>query len=85
MDEAQRIYGNNENLILTGTKEAALRKADALIICTEWQNFRAPNLDLIKTELREAVIFDGRNMFDPKRMKENNFKYFAIGRGLSLM
>src|SRR5690606_14010569 len=70
MNETQRIYGNRDDLALCGTKEAALKNADALIIVTEWQAFRAPDFDFIKSELKAPVIFDGRNMFEPQRMKQ---------------
>jgi len=70
---------------LCGTKEAALKNADALVICTEWQNFRAPDFDLIKQMLHQAVIFDGRNLFEPKRMEQKGFEYYAIGRGKSVL
>nr|HPR08669.1 UDP-glucose/GDP-mannose dehydrogenase family protein [Denitromonas sp.] len=68
MEEAQRIYGDRPDLTLCGTKEAALRGADALITLTEWQVFRAPDFDLIKERLKDPVIFDGRNLYDPVRM-----------------
>lgn len=84
MAETQRIYGMKEDLLLMGTKEAALQGADALIIVTEWREFKAPDLDLIKEKLSTPVIFDGRNIFDPHRMKANGFDYYGIGRGLSV-
>jgi len=83
MEETQRIYGSRIELNLMGTKESALNKADALIICTEWQNFRAPDFNLIKEQLSESVIFDGRNLFEPERMSAKAIKYYSIGRGLS--
>jgi UDPglucose 6-dehydrogenase len=67
-----------------GTKEAALQGADALVICTEWKNFRAPNFELIKEKLNTNALFDGRNMFEPSRMAEKGFAYYCIGRGLSI-
>ncbi|MCB1351951.1 MAG: UDP-glucose/GDP-mannose dehydrogenase family protein [Rhodobacteraceae bacterium] len=82
MEEAQRIYGDRPDLTLCGTKEAALRGADALITLTEWQVFRAPDFDLIKERLKDPVIFDGRNLYDPVRMAKKGFMYYAIGRGL---
>jgi UDPglucose 6-dehydrogenase len=85
MEEAQRIYGARNELVLMGTKEAALRRTDALIICTEWQSFRAPDFELIKSELAHPLIFDGRNMFDPKRMRNKGFEYYSIGRDLLLI
>ncbi|ATC94395.1 UDPglucose 6-dehydrogenase [Pseudoalteromonas tunicata] len=84
MEETQRIYGSRPDLSLMGTKESALNGADALIICTEWQNFRAPDFDLIKSQLNEAVVFDGRNLFEPTRMTKKAIKYYSIGRGLSV-
>ena len=84
MNETQRIYGHRDDLELMGTKEAALHNADALIICTEWQNFRAPDFDVIKKALKEPVIFDVRNLFDPERLEKRGFTYYGIGRGASI-
>lgn len=84
MHEAQRIYGQKDDFILAGTKEAALNGADALVICTEWSQFRAPDFDLIAETLSEELIVDGRNMFDPEMMKIKGFAYYGIGRGLSV-
>jgi UDPglucose 6-dehydrogenase len=84
MEETQRICGNRDDLSLMGTKEAALQGADALVICTEWKNFRAPDFDLIKEKLSTNAFFDGRNMFEPARMAEKGFAYYCIGRGLSV-
>lgn len=80
MEETQRICGNRQDLALMGTKEAALKCADALVICTEWQNFKAPDFTSVKEELSEAVLFDGRNLFDTERMKAKGFTYWSIGR-----
>lgn len=80
MEETQRIYSFRNDLQLMGTKEAALKGADALIICTEWQNFKAPDFDLIHSELTTPVIFDGRNLYDPKRMAGKGFTYWSVGR-----
>lgn len=84
MEECQRIYGSRDDLSLMGTKEAALKDADALVICTEWQNFKAPDFDVIKSALNHSVIFDGRNLFDPERMRSKGIAYYAIGRGESI-
>ena len=81
MAECQRIYGQRDDLMLMGTQEAALKDADALVIVTEWQHFRAPDFALIKNSLKQAVIFDGRNLFDPKRMRKQDITYYSIGRG----
>lgn len=84
MSECQRIYGEREDLILMGTKEACLSDSDALIICTEWSQFRAPDFELIYSKLNRKVIIDGRNLYDPRLMKRKGFKYYAIGRGESV-
>ncbi len=80
MHEAQRLYGNRDDLSLCGTKEAALKGADALVIVTEWQAFKAPDFDFIKQQLRQPLIFDGRNLFEPGRMAKKGIRYQAIGR-----
>jgi UDPglucose 6-dehydrogenase len=84
MEETQRIYNGRSDLRLMGTKEAALEGADFLVICTEWQAFRAPDFELIKTKLTEPLLFDGRNLFEPSLMQEYGLHYYAIGRGLSV-
>jgi len=81
MEETQRIYGQTPNLVLAGTKEAALQDADVLVIVTEWRAFKTPDFELLKQSLKAPVIVDGRNLFDPKAMKERGFAYYAIGRG----
>jgi UDPglucose 6-dehydrogenase len=84
MEECQRIYGSREGLSLVGTKESALHGADALVICTEWSQFRAPDFDLIAEKLTHKVIIDGRNLYDPALLKERGFAYYGIGRGESI-
>jgi UDPglucose 6-dehydrogenase len=80
MEETQHIYGDRPDLMLCGTKEAALLGADALVIMTEWKNFRVPDFERIKTSLKTPVIFDGRNLYEPARMRERGIDYFGIGR-----
>ena len=80
MDECRRIYGDNEALVLKENKEAVLRGADALIIVTEWAQFKTPDFGVIKKCLHEAVIFDGRNQYDTKQLSELGFTYYSIGR-----
>jgi len=80
MDEIRKVYGDNENLLLVDSKEDALEGADALVICTEWHNFRAPNFDTMRNKLADKTVFDGRNMYDPLVMKEKGLKYYCIGR-----
>jgi UDPglucose 6-dehydrogenase len=80
MNETQRLYGSRDDLLLCGTKETALKGAAALVILTEWQAFRAPDFDQIKKLLSQPVIFDGRNLYDPKRLKKKGFSYYSVGR-----
>ena len=80
MDETQHIYGYRDDLSLLGTKEAVLRGADALVICTEWKAFRIPDFQALDM-LREKVIFDGRNLYEPAQMEQKGWTYYGIGRG----
>jgi len=82
--ETQRIYGERADLSLVQSADEALQGADALAIVTEWREFRSPDFDLIRKTLKQPVIFDGRNLYDPSLVKQFGFKYFAIGRGDSL-
>lgn len=81
MAETQKLYNGHANLKLCQSPEEALDEADALAIVTEWEIFRTANHDEIKRRLKQPVIFDGRNIFDPSRMKQQGFKYFGVGRG----
>jgi len=84
MQETQRIYGNHPGLHLVGTPESALNGADGLIVCTEWQQFKAPDFKLIQERLKTPVIFDGRNLYDVDRLARKGFHYYPIGRGESV-
>jgi UDPglucose 6-dehydrogenase len=79
--EAQRIYGDRPDLQIVKSANEALKGADALAIVTEWQEFRSPDFDNIKAELKQPVVFDGRNLYDPGFVKRFGLKYYAIGRG----
>jgi UDPglucose 6-dehydrogenase len=80
MDEAKRIYKDEKHLSFVDTQDEALKNADALIIVTEWTEFRSPDFSLIKSSLRAPFIFDGRNLYDPKVVRALGFEYFPIGR-----
>ncbi|WP_407275043.1 UDP-glucose dehydrogenase family protein [Halothiobacillus sp. DCM-1] len=84
MEETQRIYGQRADLLLCGTRDAALRGADALVLCTEWKTFRAPDFDRMADLLPAKLIFDGRNVYDPALLAEHGWSYYGIGRGLSV-
>jgi len=81
MTEAGRIFGARSDLVLCASMEEAVAGADALAIVTEWQEFRSPDFDAIKAALSSAVIFDGRNLYDPQLMACFGFTYYGIGRG----
>ena len=78
LENARRIFG--ERVSYHRTNYEALSRADALIILTEWNEFRHPNFQRIKAELKQPVIFDGRNLYDPALMKALEFRYYSIGR-----
>ena len=80
MEATQEIYGVRNDLLLCGTKEAALQGADILAICTEWKPFWSPDFALIKDSLKQPVIFDGRNLYDPARLQDQGIQYFGMGR-----
>jgi len=82
--EAQRIFGERKDLAIVNSATEALEGADALAIVTEWQEFRSPDFEAIKTQLAQPVIFDGRNLYDPGFVKRFGLNYYAIGRGDSL-
>jgi len=84
MDETRRIYGERDDLTLVAHQDEALAGADALVICTEWKQFRAVDFRRIKAQLATPVIVDGRNLFDPRQVKAAGLMYYAIGRADSL-
>jgi UDPglucose 6-dehydrogenase len=81
MDECRRIYGERDDLVYCEDQMQALEGADALAVVTEWQLFRSPDFSQIKQMLKQPLIFDGRNIYDPPQMKRDGFTYYAIGRG----
>lgn len=80
MDEAKRIYGDKAGLIYAQDQKSALEHVDALVIVTEWKQFRSPDFEELQHQLRDKVIFDGRNMFEPSLVRQNGLSYYAIGR-----
>ena len=81
MTEAERIFGDEPRLSFAGRPKSALDGADALVIVTEWKEFRSPDFDAIKTRLKQPVVFDGRNLYDPKLVRAMEIEYFSVGRG----
>jgi UDPglucose 6-dehydrogenase len=80
MAEARHHFATEPRLGYAESKMGALENADALIIVTEWKEFRSPDFALIKQRLNTPVIFDGRNLFEPAEMKRLGIIYFGIGR-----
>jgi UDPglucose 6-dehydrogenase len=80
MDEARRVLGSVPRLTFADSPMAAVRGADALIVVTEWQEFRSPDFAALKRQLRQPLIFDGRNVFDPAHVRAAGLEYFGIGR-----
>ena len=80
MDEGKRIFKDEKHLSFADTQNEALKNADALIIVTEWTEFRSPDFTLIKSSLKSPMIFDGRNLYDPKAVRALGFNYYPIGR-----
>ncbi|MBG9389797.1 UDP-glucose dehydrogenase family protein [Caenimonas aquaedulcis] len=81
MAEARRIHGERPDLTLVDDPMKALDGVDALLVLTEWKVFRSPNFEAMKAAMRQPLVFDGRNLFDPAKMRGLGFEYFPIGRG----
>ncbi len=80
MEEARRIFGDEPRLRYAENPMAALEGADALVIVTEWKEFRSPDFDRIKATLKTPVIFDGRNLYEPSLVQQAGLTYESIGR-----
>ncbi len=81
--EARRVFGERNDLVLCQNAYEAVDGADALAIATEWQEFRSPDFDRLRTLLKQPLIFDGRNIYDPSVLSRFGFTYYGIGRGKS--
>ena len=80
MPEALRVFGEDARLAYAERPMQALDNADALLIVTEWKEFRSPDFDAIKGKLKSGIIFDGRNIFDPALPRKAGLTYLSIGR-----
>jgi UDPglucose 6-dehydrogenase len=85
MDEAKRLYSERDDFRLSDSPLAALNGADALIVVTEWKAFWSPDFSAIKSALKHAVIFDGRNIYEPAAVEAAGLAYYGIGRGRSVI
>ena len=80
LENVAKLYSKQNNLILSKDQYGILKKADALIIATEWEVFRSPDFEVISQALKTSLIFDGRNVYDPDAMQRRGFQYLSIGR-----
>jgi UDPglucose 6-dehydrogenase len=80
MKETRHIYGDRPDLSYAENSKDALQDADALIIVTEWKAFKSPDFSVIKARLKQPVIFDGRNLFEPASVAAQGIEYHGIGR-----
>ncbi len=80
MDEARRVFGSTERLSYATSPMDAVNGADALLVITEWKEFRSPDFGAIKGRLRQPLLFDGRNLFEPSLVRAAGIEYFGIGR-----
>src|SRR5690606_9735972 len=84
MDETRRIFGERADLALCDSADAALEGAEALVVITEWKQFRSPDFAELKARLADSVIFDGRNLYEPADVEAAGIAYYGIGRGRSI-
>ncbi|HET6782806.1 MAG TPA: UDP-glucose/GDP-mannose dehydrogenase family protein, partial [Pseudoxanthomonas sp.] len=82
--EARRIFGEREDLVLCESATAAVQGADALVVVTEWKQFRSPDFARLQAALGDAVVFDGRNLYQPTEVEAAGLAYYGIGRGRSV-
>ncbi|MBI9031801.1 UDP-glucose 6-dehydrogenase, partial [bacterium] len=80
MEETKRIFGDNPAISYADGNYEALKNADALLLVTEWNQFRNPDFVAIKARLKTPIIFDGRNQYDPNELEKLGFEYYSIGR-----
>ncbi|MCS4281017.1 UDP-glucose dehydrogenase family protein [Stenotrophomonas rhizophila] len=83
-EEARRIFGERDDLVFCDNAYDALEGADALVVVTEWKQFRSPDFVRLREMLNDAVVFDGRNLYDPQDIEAAGLAYYGIGRGRSL-
>jgi UDPglucose 6-dehydrogenase len=82
--EAGRIFGERDDLVLCDSAAQALEGADALVVVTEWKQFRSPDFAALKAALGDGVVFDGRNLYQPDEVEAAGLAYYGIGRGRSV-
>jgi UDPglucose 6-dehydrogenase len=84
MHEARRIFGERDDLVLCQSAQEAVQGADALVVVTEWKQFRSPDFARLAATLKDAAVFDGRNLYQPAEVEAAGLAYYGIGRGRSV-
>ena len=84
IEETRRIFGERDDLVFCTSSGDALQGADALVVVTEWKQFRSPDFAMLKGMLNDQVVFDGRNLYEPVEVEAAGLAYYGIGRGRSL-
>ena len=84
MAVCHELYGDRDDMTYVENKYDALKGADCVVICTEWKTFWSPDFEIIKDALKEPIVIDGRNLYDPKHLAAMGIEYYGIGRGLSV-
>jgi len=82
--EARRVFGERDDLVLCDSATAAVQGADALVVVTEWKQFRSPDFPKLAATLSDRVVFDGRNLYTPSEVEAAGLAYYGIGRGRSI-
>jgi UDPglucose 6-dehydrogenase len=83
--EARRIFGERDDLVLCNHAQEAVEGADALVVVTEWKQFRSPDFARLFDTLKDMVVFDGRNLYHPTEVEAAGLAYYGIGRGRSVV
>ncbi len=80
MEEGRRLLGDNPGVAFAPNPLAACDGADALLVVTEWKEFRSPDFDALRRRMKHALIFDGRNLYEPAVVRGAGFEHVSIGR-----
>ncbi|MDQ8038502.1 MAG: UDP binding domain-containing protein, partial [Pedobacter sp.] len=84
LEALQKVYPQQELLVLADSALAAVDGADAIVLVTAWDEFWNPDFNELAAKMQRPVIFDGRNLYEPEQMQAYGFRYFGIGRGESI-
>ena len=84
-EEARKAFGERDGLVLCASAEDVLDGADALVLMTEWKQFRSPDFGHLAASLSDRVVFDGRNVYEPAHVEAAGIAYYGIGRGRSVI